>query len=381
MVLTAPPTALWAIPVSDLAGVARHAVDVARAGIPGWRLVFLTPPGDLPRELRALGAAVLEAPFGPEHGLRASAGALRHAVAKARPQVVHTHLAYADLVAAGALVGKRPALVTTEHGIARADSVYHQSAAKARVMAAAHTARLRRFDAAIAVSDATADAMREKWHVRGPITVIPNGVDPVAGNSGFRDGRFATSSTSEGDGHRATSSTAATAVSGLRVLSLARLAPEKRLDALIDGFAELARSHPEATLTLAGRGEEEGALRAQVERLGLADRVSLPGFVDAEAAMAEHDVLAMLSLWENCSYALLDAAAAGLGVVASPVGGNPEILPSSCLVEPSDSRRVAEALTQQGLKPELRPGLKGWPTVAQMGERIATVYADVRTRS
>ena len=57
MVLT-PPTALWVIPVSDLAGVARHALDVARAGIPGWRVVFLTPPGDLPRELRAVGAAV-----------------------------------------------------------------------------------------------------------------------------------------------------------------------------------------------------------------------------------------------------------------------------------------------------------------------------------
>src|SRR5688500_19149901 len=109
MVLTAPPTALWAIPVSDLAGVARHALDVARAGIPGWRLIFLTPPGDLPRELREAGAAVLEAPFGPHHGARASAGALRHAVDKARPEVVHTHLAYADLVAAGALGRTRPA--------------------------------------------------------------------------------------------------------------------------------------------------------------------------------------------------------------------------------------------------------------------------------
>ena len=353
MVLTAAPTALWAIPVSDLAGVARHALDVARAGVPGWRLMFLAPPGDLPRELRAVGAAVLEAPFGPEHGLRASAGALRQAVAKARPGVVHTHLAYADLVAAGALGRTRPALVTTEHGIARADSVYHRSVVKARVMAAAHTARLRRFDAAIAVSEATADAMREKWHVRRPITVIPNGVDRVAGDPG----------------------------SGLRVLSLARLAPEKRLDALVDGFAELVRTHPEATLTLAGRGEEETAIRAQVDRLDLSDRVSLPGFVDADAAMEHHDVLAMLSVWENCSYALLDAAGAGLGVVASPVGGNPEILPSSCLVDPSDSRAVADALARQGLKPDERPGLRDWPTIAQMGERIASVYADVWPRS
>jgi glycogen(starch) synthase len=346
MVLTAPPTALWAVPVSDLAGVARHVLDVARAGVPGWRLMFLTPPG----------AAVLEAPFGPEHGLSASVGALRHAVAKARPQVVHTHLAYADLVAAGALGRTRPALVTTEHGIARADSVYHQSAAKARVMAAAHSVRLRRVDAVIAVSYATADAMREKWHPRQPITVIPNGVDPVAQPA------------------------AGTTAAGLRVLSLARLAPEKRLDALVDGFAELSASHPEATMTLAGTGPLEADLRRQIDLLGLGERVRLPGFVDPDAAMAEHDVLAMLSVWENCSYALLDAAAAGLGVVAGRVGGNPEILPSECLVEPTDAGAVAAALVRQGLKPELRPGLVSWPTVAQMGERIAGVYAALRTR-
>ena len=61
-----PPTALWVVPVSNLAGVARHVLDVARVGVPGWRLVFLTPPGDLPDALRDLGAAVLVEPFGPE---------------------------------------------------------------------------------------------------------------------------------------------------------------------------------------------------------------------------------------------------------------------------------------------------------------------------
>ena len=102
-------------------------------------------------------------------------------------------------------------------------------------MAAVHTARLRRFDAAIAVSRATADAMREKWHPRLPVTVIPNGVDAVAAPT--------------------------PRAPGLRILSLARLAPEKRLPALVDGFAELHRAHPEATLTLAGTGPEEAALR------------------------------------------------------------------------------------------------------------------------
>lgn len=348
MVLT-PPLALWAVPVSNLAGVARHALDVARTGIPGWQLAFLVPPGDLPRELRAVGAKVLERPFGPDHGLPASARAMRDVVRALRPEVVHTHLSYADIVAGLAVRG--PRLVTTEHGIARDDVVYHRSSAKARVMATAHTVRLRRFDAAIAVSRATADAMREKWHPSRPITVVPNGVDPV-------------DHVPRGP--------------GLRVLSLARFAPEKRLPALLDGFAHLVRDHPAATLTLAGTGEEETAVRQHIERLGLTASVSLPGFVDPTAAMTDHDVLAMLSVWENCSYALLDAAAAGMGVVASDVGGNPEILPATSLVDATDADAVACALAQQGLHDTARPGLDPWPSVSDMCARIAAVYDGAR---
>ncbi|CAM3664414.1 glycosyltransferase family 4 protein [Nocardioides zeicaulis] len=353
MVLTAP-TALWVVPVSNLAGVARHVLDVAGAGIPGWQLVFLTPPGDLPQALRERGAAVVEEPFGPDHGTRASVASLRHAVRTLRPAVVHSHLSHADVVAALAVGPRGPRLVTTEHGIARDDLVYHRSAAKARAMAAVHAARLRRFDAVIAVSRATAAAMHDKWHPRTPVTVIPNGVDPVEVATPPRD--------------------------GLRILSLARLAPEKRLPALVDGFAVLHERHPEARLTLAGTGEEERALRAHVTSRGLDDVVTLPGFADPGAAMAEHDVVAMLSVWENCSYALLDAAARGLGVVASDVGGNPELLPSRCLVDPGDAGAVATALEQQGLARATRPGLVGWPTVADMCERIADVYAPFEAR-
>lgn len=346
MVLIAP-TALWVVPVSDLAGVARHVLDVARAGIPGWRLVFLTPPGDLPRELKAVGAAVLEQPFGPEHGLRASMASLRHTVRSLRPQVVHSHLSYADIVTALA-VGRGPRLVTTEHGIARDDVIYHRSVAKARAMATVHTVRMRRFDAAIAVSRATADAMIEKWHPRREVVVIPNGVDALATTH-----------------PRA----------GLRILSLARLAPEKRLPSLVSGFAELRRAHPEARLTLAGTGPEAGALRDQVDRLGLGENVTMPGFVDPDQAMADHDVLAMLSIWENCSYALLDAAGRGMGVVASDVGANPEILPAPSLVRAEDPRAVASALAAQGLDLTARPGLTGWPSVADMCARVAETYA------
>jgi glycogen(starch) synthase len=342
-------TALWAIPVSALAGVARHALDVAGSGIPGWDLVFLTPPGPLPAELRARGARVVEAPFGPDHGLPASLRSLRSAAAQTRPEILHAHLSYADIVAAIAKPrGVR--LVTTEHGIAAHDLVYHRSSRKAALMAAVHRGRFRRVDAAIAVSRATADAMRVKWGAHD-VVVIPNGVDRPAEMPAREP--------------------------GLRILSLARLAPEKRLPALLRAFAVVAADHTDAHLTVAGVGELEGELKDLASGLGLIDRVTFPGFVDPAPAMADADVVAMLSVWENSPYTVLDAAAAGLGVVTSPAGGHPEIVPVRCLADPDRPADVARALVEQGLDVPARPGLPDWPDVATMCARTAEVYAGV----
>jgi glycogen synthase len=346
---TARPTALWTIPVSQLGGVARHVLDVVRTGLPGWRLVVLCPPGRLVEEVRGAGGAVTAVPFGPAHGLVASVRSLRRAVELLRPAVVHSHLSYADIVAAAATPGD-VALVSTEHGIAADDIVYHGSAARSAVMARVHRVRLRRFDAVIAVSEATRRAMAEKWRPQREVRVVPNGVDPVTAPLEARP--------------------------GLRVLSLARLAPEKRLADLVAAFALVARDHDDARLTVAGVGELQAALRRQVSSLGLDRRVSLPGYVEAGAALGGTDVLAMLSVWENCPYAVLDGLVHGTGIVAAPVGGMPEILPDRCLVDPSDHVATAAALVEQGRHLDARPKVPaGWPTVADMTAAIGEVYA------
>ncbi len=346
------PLVLWVVPVGDLGGVARHVLDVARVGIPGHRVWFLVPPGPLAEALRELGAAVLTASIGPDAGTSASVREVRRTVQRLRPAIVHSHLAHADVVVAAATVGLPVRLVSTEHGIAGDDMVYHRSAIRQRVMAAVHTARTRRFDALIAVAEATAAAMRIKWHVRD-IDVILNGID------------------------RPPKDVVRPRSDGLRVISLARLSPEKRLDRLVDGFALLQARRPDATLTIAGEGPLRDQIAAQVDRLGLATSISLPGYVPAGNLLATADVLAQLSLWENCSYALLDALVAGVGVCATAVGGNPEILPSDCLVDAEDPAAIA-ALIERQADPDLRPRLRPtWPTVADMTAQIAAVYRRV----
>jgi glycosyltransferase involved in cell wall biosynthesis len=351
VVLTAGrPTAVWAVPVSDLGGVARHVLDTIRAGIPGWRLVLLCPPGPLVDAVRAAGGAVTVMPFGPAHGLPTSIRSLRRSVDLLRPAVVHSHLSYADVVAAAAGL-RGVALVTTEHGIAADDRVYHGHGAKSAVMARVHERRLRRFSSVIAVSEATRRAMLAKWHPRQEVRVIVNGVDPVPALP--------------------------EPTAGLRILSLARLAPEKRLADLVSAFGLVARDHEDATLVLAGSGPLEGELRRQVAEQGLTDRVTLPGYVDATEALAHADVLAMLSVWENCPYAVLDGLVHGAGVVAAPVGGIPEMLPDHCLADPADHTAVAALLVEQGEHVGARPKVPaGWPTVADMTAAIGEVYAE-----
>ncbi|MFV0451006.1 MAG: glycosyltransferase family 4 protein [Propioniciclava sp.] len=344
--------ALWIVPVSGLGGVARHVLDVARTGIPGWRLVIACPPGPLAEALRHQRAAVLPAPLGPEAGLSRTVTTVRALARSLRPQIIHSHLAYADIALALALPTTPAARVSTEHGIAPVDDVYHASRLTSDAMRAAHTLRVRRFDHLIAVSESTREVMIERWRPRVPITVNLNGIDPTI-----------VAASPPGD--------------QLHVASLSRLSPEKRIPELLAAFALVRRTHPGARLTVAGVGPERAAIRAVAERLGLTDAVTFPGHVPAEDLLSTADVVVQLSVWENCSYALLDACAAGLGVVATPVGGNSEILPRSSLVAADDHAAIAELITTQR-DPGRRPGLRpGWPTVAAMSQTIAQVYAEV----
>jgi len=348
----ADPIALWVVPVADWGGVARHVCDAAKTGIPGWRVIVLCPEGALAERLREQGSAVLTDQFGTQAGLAASIKTLKRTVGSLRPAVVHTHLAYADLVGALALPpwrSRRPRLFSTEHGIAPDDRVYHGTRAKSALMASAHRLRCRTFDGLIAVSASTRQVMMDKWRPRTPIAVIHNAVDlPVKGP------------------RRAP---------GLRLLSLSRLAPEKGLHSVLDAFALIHEEHPEARLTLAGTGPLANELRQHARSLGLEDAASFPGFVDPVRVLGDHDVLVQLSVWENCSYTILDALASGLGVVATPVGGNPELLPARCLVQADDPVSVAAATVAQGTDTSVRPGLpESSTTLAGMCRRIASLY-------
>lgn len=351
------PCALWLIPVADLGGVARHVLDVVRTGLPGWRLVVLCPEGPLADALRAQGGPVLTGPVSPADGAARATSEIRRVLQRLRPDLLHTHLAFADLTGAAAVVGlrsgrgRRIRLVSTEHGISGVRGYFQAGRSRAAVTAALHRGRLHRTDAVIAVSDSTRRQILAQWGGGARVVVIRNEVAPPATPPQPRP--------------------------GLRVLSLARLAPEKRIDQLLRAMALVIADHPEATLTVAGTGPLESALRDLARELCIADHVRFPGHVEAASALAEQDVVAQLSVWENLSYTLLDAVAHGLGVVATDVGGNREIVPEHCLVPAQDQAGVARVIVQQGTVVAARPERGGAGDPARMCAGITRIYAGV----
>jgi glycosyltransferase involved in cell wall biosynthesis len=99
----------------------------------------------------------------------------------------------------------------------------------------------------------------------------------------------------------------------------------KGADLLIEAVALLRAGGKHVTLTLAGDGEELEALKAQIARLGLSDAVRFIGHVKARTGFSKGKVLVVPSRGDSMPYVVIEAAAAGVPMVAANVGGIPEI--------------------------------------------------------
>ena len=119
----------------------------------------------------------------------------------------------------------------------------------------------------------------------------------------------------------------------------------KGTDVLIDAVAELHRAGRRISLAIAGDGEEADALHSQVARLGLTDSVRFLGHVPARQAFAFGRLLVVPSRADSFPYVVIEAGGAGIPMVASKVGGIPEIFgPDVELVPPANSSRLAQAI-------------------------------------
>jgi glycosyltransferase involved in cell wall biosynthesis len=172
-----------------------------------------------------------------------------------------------------------------------------------------------------------------------------------------------------------------------RLLWMRTFHPIYHPEMAIDALAELRQTHPSATLTMAG--QEKGSLEAVRERVrarDLADAVRFPGFLGAEDKAREfagHDIFLNTNRVDNMPVSVLEAAAFGLPVVATAVGGIPFLLEdgvTGLLVADGDARAMAGAvqrlLEERGLAARLSANGRalaescGWATVRRSWEAL-----------
>ena len=335
-------------------------------------IVSLTPLGPMGEQARGLGIRTesLEMP----RGLPDPRGLLRVArlVRAWRPDVVHSHMVHANLLArALRLIAPVPALVSTIHNIYEGG----------RLRMAAYRLTNGMVDHMTIVSQAAADRfIRDRIVPARLLTVVPNGVDteqirniPPGTRPSLRrtlgvEDRFVW-------------------------LAVGRFEVAKDYPNMLRAFARLRERQPRAVLLLVGRGSLQEETEALVRELGLGETVRFLGVRDdVPLVMSAADGYVMSSAWEGMPMVLLEAAAAGLPIVSTRVGGNHEVVlqgQTGLLVPPSDPAALAEAMLQVTRLPEAerrRMGERGREHIrthydlTRVAERWEGLYREVLVR-
>ncbi|WP_437622434.1 glycosyltransferase family 4 protein [Sorangium sp. So ce1151] len=331
----------------------------------------LQEPGALAEELARLGVplVVLSRKPGLDPGLPVRLAAWLRSEGI---RLVHTHnpgphlygalaagLARAASFAGGG--GGGPRVIHTKHG-----RNYPKQKRKVLVnrLAAALTDRV------VAVSDDTRAVALEVERVDpARVVTILNGVDPEV----FRPGDA-----------RAARARLGVRDAGYHVGCVARLSPEKDHATLLTAFARLREVRPDAHLTVVGDGPERPALEQQAARLGLGGAVLFTGTRgDVAELLPAFDVFALASLTEGISLTLIEAASAGLPIVATRVGGNPEIVKegeTGLLVSPGSPEPLAAALEAIAVRDDRAElGMRGRARVIERFgiDRMVQAYEDL----
>jgi glycosyltransferase involved in cell wall biosynthesis len=259
-------------------------------------------------------------------------GVLATHLADARADVVHAHMHRAETIGTRAVIAlgtaghRRPYLVSTVHS-SRIRSGQDRAELKAL------TSEMNQL---IAVSRAIETKLHDEGRTTAPIRLIYNGVDLQR-----YDHQEPCCTLRDDFGMEP----------GSQIVGVvARLEPEKGHPTLLEAWPAVLRSVPDAYLLIVGEGSRRDALEAQARELRVAHRVVFTGRRDdVPAVTAALDVAVLPSYREAQGLTILEAMALSRPVVASNVGGIPEMIEhgvTGLLVPPRDPDALAKAITR-----------------------------------
>jgi glycosyltransferase involved in cell wall biosynthesis len=255
--------------------------------------------------------------------------------ARARPQIVHAHNPTSLPYAAIARAVGRPAVLMTRHG------------QRAELRTPTET-EWNATAAVVAVSEAAATVLRETYPAQAAkVSVIHNGIEPAA-PARPREETRATLGLDPSD--------------PIPVgIIVARIDTLKGHDTLLHALAQLPLTTPPVTLLIAGDGAERAAMERLATELGITQQARFLGFrTDVRDLLAASDFFVLPSRLEGLPLSVLEAMAHGLPVIATPVGGTPEVIPDpryGLLTPVDDVPALAAVLARLASDPALRQEL------------------------
>lgn len=174
------------------------------------------------------------------------------------------------------------------------------------------------------------------------------------------------------------------------ILSAGVVSPRKGYHDLIRAFAKIADRYPDWKLVFAGSGEIEKA-KAIAKEAGIESQTEFPGWVagnDKDRLFRETSIFCLPSYAEGFPMAVLDAWAYGLPVIATPVGGLPDIVSDGddiLLFNPGDTDRLAiqleRLITDCGLRDRIEAASRKFAeetfNVSTIGKHLGSIYDEV----
>jgi glycosyltransferase involved in cell wall biosynthesis len=170
------------------------------------------------------------------------------------------------------------------------------------------------------------------------------------------------------------------------VLAVGRLQAQKRFDVLVNAAAGWAGRTDAPLVVIAGEGPDEDALRARVAQTGAPVRL-LGARSDIADLLLAADVVALPSSWEARSLVAQEALRSGVPLVATRVGGLPDLVgDAGILVPPGDAAALAAALERVVAEPDLarklslegRERARTWPSAEAAVADLAQTYRGLR---
>jgi glycosyltransferase involved in cell wall biosynthesis len=343
------PRVVFVLPVLNGGGAERAVLQLAAESRLECTVVTERPGGDLADHPLAAGVQCIHA----GGGRIARIAALTRALRARRVDIVVSALSPV-VVAAAARSQRLPVITWIQNPI---NCVVRDVPGSRRPQVRNAVARL--IAGASSAVAATAPGLRDEWRAAGVADertcVLPNGTRWPA--DVIRH---------EADAHE------------LRLLSVGRLAPQKRHDVAIAALAQLRSSGCPARLEILGRGPAEGSLRALAGRLGLAEHVTFSGFLsDPGPRYLAADVFVLTSDFEGFGNVVVEALAHELPVVATDAPYGPrfilEGLEGTRLVERGNPAAVAQAIG------EVVAQRRANPSLAVLARQRARAFAVQRT--